>query len=616
MNFFEQQTLARRHSRWLLLVFVLSALLVAVSVAAAAAALVWLQGSRTLQQAQWAIATAGGVPLALILLGSWLKTVELNGGGGAAVARLMGGRALPQRYLNLAEQRLRNVTEEMAIAAGIPAPALYVLTGDLGINAFAAGLGIADATLTVTQGALEKLSRDELQGLIGHEISHVLNGDMRLNLRLMGVLFGLVMLGQTGSMIRRDRTPWMLVWGGTVRLLGGLGTVMGHAIANAISRKREYLADASAVQFTRQTLGLAGALKKVAVLGAGVEQPQAHEITHMLFASALHGSSHPPLLERIQRLDPSFNATDLDQHSAAWLQSDYCPADLAQPPAPATPLAPLAAAALAAPLSISHTGQPSGDDLFAAQQLAQQLPAPWVALTRSADTAAALIAALLLHHHHPEVAHAQHDILRQQFGPQGLAAVLDMAPRLMSLRPEQRLPLACLAFSTLRSSTANSLQTLANTLTALSEADARISVFEFCTARLMRQLLNLAAQPAAAVPSRRLPQCQTALAQLLALLAQVGNPNHAAHACNAGLHHLFGPSGPSYSPPGPDWPQALHSALDQLLGLAPAGKQLVLEAMVITLGHDGKTTVEEAELLRTVALGLGCPLPAHLGAPN
>ena len=277
---------------------------------------------------------------AVIAAGSLYKMAALSGGG-HTVAELLGGRLLRADAATPAERRLLNVVEEMAIASGVPVPPVYLLENELGINAFAAGHAPGDAVVAVTAGTLARLSRDELQGVIAHEFSHILNGDMRLNIRLMGVLFGILVIGLTGWIIFRSTT------GGYVRLgardddrkgfnplpliglalyvIGYVGVFFGNLIKAAVSRQREFLADASAVQFTRNPDGIAGALKKIGAVAEGsrIQDPHAEEASHMFFGDALSGwtelfgllATHPPLVERIKRIDPSFDG-DFSQGAA------------------------------------------------------------------------------------------------------------------------------------------------------------------------------------------------------------------------------------------------------------------------------------------------------------
>src|SRR5690606_14503213 len=270
--------------------------------------------------------------LGVVGVGSMYRMASLRGGG-ESVALQMGGVPVPEDTTDLHLRRLRNVVEEMSIASGVPVPKVYVMEHEPGINAFAAGYSPSDAVIAVTRGALDRLNRDELQGVVAHEYSHILNGDMRLNIRLVGLLFGILMLGligrkilQHGAVVRsRDALP-LLAGALLVLVVGYVGLFFGRMIKASVSRSREVLADASAVQFTRQTRGLAGALKKIGGLhdGSRLEQrADAEEVSHMLFGdgTGLRGlfATHPPLLRRIQALEPGFRPEGLERLKAQWL---------------------------------------------------------------------------------------------------------------------------------------------------------------------------------------------------------------------------------------------------------------------------------------------------------
>ena len=286
MNFFEQQDQARRNSKRLVLLFVIAVIGVVIAVNIVGA-FVYLSlmprphGVSALPRGFFVANTL--VTLALIGGGTWWETARLAAGG-AAVAKMVDARLIDPSTSDLLERRLVNVVEEMAIAAGIPVPRVYVMDHEATINAFAAGHSINDAVVTVTRGTLTRLSRDELQGVIGHEFSHILNGDMRLNLRLIGVLFGLVMIAMFGRFMMemsrgsRDRGAGAFVIAGIVLwIVGYIGVVFGRLIKAAVSRQREFLADASSVQFTRNPDGIGGALRKIGGLGGvGGMAPAVH----------------------------------------------------------------------------------------------------------------------------------------------------------------------------------------------------------------------------------------------------------------------------------------------------------------------------------------------------
>jgi Zn-dependent protease with chaperone function len=330
MNFFQRQQDVRKVSRRLVVLFVIAVVaLVAVVDLLVFALLAYLSDGRELKWSlvwETLIWVSGFVILAIGLT-SLVRTLMLRGGGGGKVARSLGGILVPENTTDPRLRRLRNVVEEMAIASGTPVPEVYVLPNENGINAFAAGFTPADAAVAVTHGTLERLNRDELQGVIAHEFSHVVNGDMRLNIRLMGVLSGILVLSIIGRLLLhvRGRTPLPII-GIALIILGYIGVVVGRMIKAAVSRQREYLADASAVQYTRQTAGLTGALKKIGGLetGSKLTNDRTEDVSHMLFGEGFSFSklfaTHPPLEQRIKTLDPTFDPRELAALRDRWAQ--------------------------------------------------------------------------------------------------------------------------------------------------------------------------------------------------------------------------------------------------------------------------------------------------------
>jgi Zn-dependent protease with chaperone function len=325
MNFFRAQDEARGRTTKLVALLVLAIVVLAGSLYVLA-----VLGQQKLVrggeidwfQPKLFVATAG-TALVVILGGSLLRIAELSKGGGAIAERL-GGRLVGATTKDASERRYLNVVQEMALASGLPVPLCYVIDGDETINAFAAGNTPQDAAVGVTRGALRNLTRDELQGVIAHEFSHIGNGDMKLNLRIIGTVAGLTALAQLGYIIvriglnsgsSRKNNLWPLAVAGLVVVLVGLGGVFfARVIQASVSRQREYLADASAVQFTRNPLGLASALRKVAGLSGAQREASAAELEaqHMFFSGSAGFleslfSSHPPIDERIRRVDPAFD---------------------------------------------------------------------------------------------------------------------------------------------------------------------------------------------------------------------------------------------------------------------------------------------------------------------
>src|SRR5690606_12099945 len=355
------------------------------------------------------------VSLAVIGGASMYRIASLRGGG-EAVALQFGGTPVPEDTTDRYLQRLRNVVEEIAIASGVPMPGLYVLEHESAINAFAAGYSPSDAAIAVTRGALEKLNRDELQGVIAHEFSHILNGDMRLNIRLIGVLFGIMVVGIIGRRLMlhggmsrngRDATVMFLLVALVAIVIGYIGLLFGRMIKAGISRTRESLADASAVQFTRQTAGLAGALKKIAGvyegsrLGGGADT---EEISHMLFGEGMGFSglfaTHPPILKRIQALEPGFNAAELERLQVQWRATppNGLQEDARMGLAGAHEVLPAAATQLnVTPAMVAaQVAQPESDDYRRADAIVFSIPDALRELARDREQVMPLLLAMLL----------------------------------------------------------------------------------------------------------------------------------------------------------------------------------------------------------------------------
>jgi Zn-dependent protease with chaperone function len=340
VDFFARQDATRRTSRVLVGLFLLSFLIVAL--ATTAVVTVALRSytennelfSSTASWSDWVaghfglVATIALGTFAAMGLASLFRAASLAGGG-AHVARMLGATQITADGSDPLHRRLRNVIEEMAIASGVPVPDIYVLEQEAGINAFAAGTTTANAAIAVTRGALERLDRAELQGVIGHEFSHILNGDMRLNQQLIGLSFGILVLSLVGRWLlrstrfrmgggrnRNNGVAAIVVIGIALTIIGAIGLLLSRLIKAGVSRQRESLADASAVQFTREPQGLAGALKKIAGYTGRLPSVETEEVAHMMFESPSRSFSglfatHPPLLERIKALDPTFDPRNL-----------------------------------------------------------------------------------------------------------------------------------------------------------------------------------------------------------------------------------------------------------------------------------------------------------------
>ncbi len=646
MNFFEAQRAARAQSKRLLLLFALAVLAIVVAVDLVVLVALAFAASD---------ASPSGVPSRIgdghlgLLLGTSLITLGIIGlaclikistlrQGGAAVARMLGGTPVPQDTTDFSLRRLRNVVEEIAIASGTPVPAIYVLEEEGAINAFAAGYAPADAAVAVTRGALDRLNRNELQGVIAHEFSHILNGDMRLNIRLIGLLFGILVLGigarkilehSRGGRDSRGAGAILLIALG-VMIVGYIGVFFGRLIKAGVSRQREYLADASAVQFTRQTDGLAGALKKIAGVGEGsrLQNAEAEEVSHMLFGDGVGYSAlfatHPPLLKRIQALDPSFRAESLKGLQAQWAKAP--PNGLAEdralglaggggatPPPPPLPAA-RAELAVEADRVAAQVAQPDARDYLRAGAIAKAIPGPLRQAAATRSSAPALLFGLLLDAV-PEIRTRQLLRLVGDFD-ETLARDAEQASAACSgLHPALRLPLASLAFPALRQRPRADVERMVATVEALIHADGQIGLFEYCLGRLFNRQVIEALDPSRhrASGRRKLHALRSEVGDLLAVLARHGHEDGAAaqRAFSAAMAGLFQGEAARYTPPS-DWVGALDRALPALDALDLTGKQLLIEAVVLAASHDGRISVAEGELLRTVCGLLHLPLPPML----
>ncbi len=635
MNFFEHQAQARRSSGRLLLLFALAVIAIVLVVAVL---VLWFSGNTTL--ALWTVP----VTVAVIGLAS-LHRVSTLRGGGEVVAAQMGGVEVPADTVDPALRRLRNVVEEIAIASGVPMPRLYVLEQEPGINAFAAGYSPADAAIAVTRGTLVRLNRDELQGVIAHEFSHILNGDMRLNIRLMGVLFGILMISVIGRRVlmhmgggvrgRSGRTLGpvfaLLIAGLAAMAIGSIGVMFGRLIKAAVSRQREVLADASAVQFTRQTQGLAGALKKIGGLPDGsrlADRAGAEEVSHMLFGEGMGFSrwfaTHPPLLERIQRLEPSFSAVQLKQLRGRWAASppdgmaEDVASGLVQGNAAAPPPLPADNERIRVdPAQVAaQVATPGDDDYRQALQLAGSLPDALRALARDRDAAPYLLLALL-RDTDPQVAARQQAQVRAQLGEAAAACMDALADGpVHGLHAALRLPLATLAFPALRAQPRPWLGDFLRCVDALAHADGRISLFEYCLSRLLQVQVQAALDPSRHLHfgRRKTSGVRAEFATLLAVVAWAGNPGDEAGARRAylaGLQRILPRDHLPYAPPA-NGVLAMDAVWAPLDALDPLAKQLLVESVAATVSHDQRVSVAEAELLRTICAALHCPLPALL----
>ena len=644
MNFFERQREVRAASKRLVILFILAVLVITaiVNFAAIAATEVSERAQATPQQLiGMSVVVTGGL-LLLIAGVSIVKTLMLRQGGGVKVAESLGAIRIPDMPTDPQLRRYRNIVEEIAIASSTPVPVLYYLPQEAGINAFAAGYTPADAAVCVTQGSLDRLNRDELQGVIAHEFSHIVNGDMRLSLRLVGVLAGITALAVIGRTVaywggRGDDDDGfglgLAALGLVVLAAGWIGVFFGRLIKAAVSRQRESLADASAVQFTRQTSGLTGALKKIGGLEAGskLRSPKTENVSHMLFGegvnlqgrhnrsaggglSALYSAlyaTHPPLIKRIQALEPDFTASTLEALRDGWRQqppdglAEDARMGFADAPAPqAAPPRPDAREYAAA------VGNPTAASYEAGARIRKEIPQNVNDLAHHPGTAVPLIYGLIFDRDQ-NVRQTQYGIVARYHGKQLADESWRCAAELDNLDPSLRLPVASIAFPALRGRPEAETRQMTTVLGELINADSQVDIFEYCLGTLVFVGLNEALTSGSPWRSRRasLAGAQNAVCCLIAVLAQTGNTDPAAAAA------AFG-AGISVAYPGARIPfvpvqgvLALEQVWPVIDGLEGNDKASVVAAVATTVTADGVVTMEESELLRTVCGVLHCPVP-------
>lgn len=652
MDFFGHQDAARRKSRQLIWLFAGAVVIIVFAVYTIIR--LWLADA-----GQWLPPGTGFfepvlagrvafVTLAIIFVGSIYKTLSLHQGG-RAIASLLGGQELQPNSAQGDERRLLNVVEEMALASGVPVPSVFLLE-DESINAFAAGFSPAEAVIGVTRGAVQKLNRDELQGVIAHEFSHILNGDMRLNLRLVGVVHGILVIAligrgllRVGGESRKNGLPFLAL-GLALLIIGSLGVFFGRMIKAALSRQREFLADASAVQFTRNPHGLAGALAKVGEVGSRIGSTHAEEASHFFFADGLKGSflsmlaTHPPVAERVQRLDPSGEVFEAIRRrppaTTASSQSEKPPgaapnvfsslpmavataaaAAGAGSPAASPGLAPGLAATpgLAASAVVDTVGQLEQKHVDYARELMARLPPELVAAVREPLSAQAVVLGLLF----------DRDPAVRQVQSGHLTAVppelLHEIPRLLALvqqsPPETRLPLLDLAMPALGRLSPAQYRAFAALVENLVAADSRLSLFELALQRALLKNLGRRIDPTAARPAQiyGFGKLEKEVSILLSALAHAGDTApQTAFDHGSSLLRGFGKLDLALLPRDVCDLAAVDRSLRRLDELVPKLKKPLLGACAATVAADRAVAVEEAELLRVIADTLGCPVPPLL----
>jgi len=621
LNFFERQALARRQSRRILML-----LWPTIILTIAAANLVFLVpfvGFGDVDALLLGAVAISAIVLGIILAGIFERRTALQQGG-IAIAREMGGTFIKDDVTDFYLQRLRNVVEEVAIASTTPVPYVFVMEKESGINVFSAGTEPSRMVIVITQGALQKLNRDELQGMIAHEFSHILNGDTRINIRLAELLFGFYALGRLTLFLwkSKNRDAGALAFL-TLPLvpIGYLGLYFARWIKAGVNRQREFLADASAVQFTRQTEGIAGALKKAAALREQglLVNVDAEQISHMLICDGTgykgRLASHPPLIERLQALEPGIKAEDVLLLGLKWRSNP--PVGLEEDRemglrVPDKAILPAVDAIVRLQSVAEKIGAQSSGNISVAKNVLAGIPADLHLAASSSEQSPLLVLALLLDRDE-KIRQSQKQFIEQYYDVGQVAAYLE---EIASLNPMMRLPLVLLALPALGFGSKQDKDVLLETVQKLIDTDSSESLFEYCLGILLKTHLQDSQKHATTFTRKRkltnaIYECQL----LLATLAWKGNPDFTqANAAFAGAVAKMYSDRKVNQIPAPMPLSTLNGVWTVLDGLEPFSKELLIEALASAITHDGVVTLEESELFRTICACLHCPMPMFLDA--
>jgi len=633
MNFFESQDTAKRNTGKLIFLFALAVLsLIVITNFLVMAVLSFGGAGMTSMAAKTGVhfdpmmfLIIGAIVSSIVLFGSLYKISSLSGGG-ARIAEMMNGRLLVSGSADPAERRVLNIVEEMAIASGTSVPPVYLME-ESGINAFAAGYSPSDAIVAVTRGTIDTLSRDQLQGVIAHEFSHILHGDMRINIRLIGVLHGIMVLGiigyhllRGGAYSRRSKDSGGIVFVGlALVIVGFVGTFFGNLIKAAVSRQREYLADASAVQFTRNPDGIGQALMQIARNQdrSYIKNPKSAEISHALFeegqVSALSRlyATHPPLNDRILAILPRWKG---DYEESDWDRSVLAAAEQKEKPfeqsrrEKATAILTGATGVLLADAVINQVGNPDGKHLDYADALVRKIPQLFLDAAREPSGARAIIYFLVLSKDE-SVRGRQLKVLQSSADIGVFDELQKLYQSVSEIAAQQRLPLVTIALSSMRQLSKNQYQLFRGNFKTLVE-DKKMSLLEWSLQKIVMHSLDavFGKDEAPYFRKKNLKSCKKSVSVLLSILThstvQDGMLNEETFTAGADelkmSLQLIAVSKIDFD--------TLNNALDDLADLKLLQKAALLKACVRCITADGKIQAIETELLRAIAATIDCPV--------
>ena len=643
MDFFKQQDKARGLSGYLILLFGFAVLCIIISIFCLTSFAVGFE--RDLAALAWtlelAVISTIGTVIAVFLASafriSWLSS------GGKVVAESMGGQRLNQNTKDPLSRQVLNVVEEMAIASGTPVPPVYLMD-EQGINAFAAGYSPRDAVIGVTRGCATKLNRDQLQGVMAHEFSHILNGDMRINIRLTGIIFGIVFLASIGRILtnvayisggrRRNGKDGgggaLVILGIGLLIIGGIGGFFGSMIRASISRQREFLADASAVQFTRNPDGIAGALKRIGGYshGSKLQSAGAQEFSHMFFSSGISNmfATHPPLPIRIKRIDPNWKNAypDTDKISETASQSSQLAgvsgftgtsdngSTSQNQPQPQTGSSGQERSH-SAQTFLKNEGKIDDEKLAQVRSLIASIPANLVEQAKEPFGARCLLFALLIDNQNLEARKRQAQMIEQQAEEGTLYQTEKIEPFLSNLSCEQKLVLVEESRPAISELSINQFSVFQKLIVQLIGADESIDLFEWCLHKVIefdfgKQHYPRQLHGRASIRSR-ISDCAVILGALSHYGQEGADPKP---AFNQGMQALDR-SGQIKLPASQDCGlSSMDKAIERLNKMSASEKRSLIEACARTIDHDGKTTDIEIQILRGIACALSCPLGPNL----
>ncbi len=626
-DFFQRQDDARKRTRLLVILFFLAvAVVIALNYLLTGLISYWTTAKHV-----WApsLSLAAGVAGGVIGLGSGFKMMQLSAGG-SVVAKELGGRELDWNTRDPDEKRLLNIVQEMSIASGVPVPQVWVMDGEDGINAFAAGKSTSDAVIGVTRGCLRAMNRDELQGIIAHEFSHILNGDMRLNMRMIGVIHGILVISIIGGIIFRvaarmrgdsKNNPQILFLavGGLLYVIGYFGVLLGRLIKSAVSRQREFLADASAVQFTRNPEGIGRALMKIggSAYGAHLKSERAEETSHMMFGNVRNSFSslfatHPPLEDRIRAVLPGWDGNFIEPgHNEAPEPQPRARTREAEKkmPEPWQVAAAVLAGAGSPQQVVDRVGELGPGDIANAARLRESLPGEINDLLQEPRGAQAVVFGLLISGDEG----AETRTLAQHADADVLAAAQQVAALVHGWHSSHAIALLDLSIPVLRRLTPQEYQNFTAVLDALVAADEQLDLFEFALQSVIRRHLDrfFRKTPPPAIRFRAFPQLLPEVETLLNAVSGVGarTPEQATAALAAGKKILADHGVYMELQPRPAALDAVANALQKFDAATPLLKKQLLMACATVAAEDGQVSSEEAEMLRAIADNIGCPMP-------